>query len=338
MLQRVKKAFGPTLPPDTDAVIDDVLASDLRDYLRGETGLATSGSIQIWYESILPEGTPQGSILLLMGMGGDCLMWPPSFVRTLVDAGYHVIRYDHRGTGMSDWVKGWSRQQPYTLADMAGDAIAVLNATQTGRAHLVGLSMGGMVAQEAAIQAPDRVASLTLMMTSGHVDDPDLPQTSSRYFIDSLSKGLPLLKYRLKGGERNLIKERIAKQIAFLGTEGLDVQALAEVVTYDLRHRRGINLQAMRQHLTAISNSGSRYERLSTLNVPTLVIHGTDDLLIPLEHAKKLVATIPDAEGVWLDGVGHAFPMAEMAKVIERILLHVATSTTTAERDLARLM
>ena len=179
------------------------------------------------------------------------------------------------------------------------------------------------MAQEVAILAPDRVASLTLMMTSGHVGDPDLPQTSLRYFIDSLSKGLPLLKYRLKGGERNLIKERIAKHVAFLGTEGLDVQALAEVVVYDLRHRRGINLRAVRQHLAAITISGSRYEGLRTLAVPTLVIHGTDDLLIPIEYAEKLVATIPNAEGVWLEGVGHVFPVSNMDGVMERILAHL---------------
>ena len=210
---------------------------------------------------------------------------------------------------------------------MAGDALAVLDALHVPQAHLIGLSMGSMIAQEVAIQAPDRVATLTLIMTSGHIGDPDLPQTSSRYFLDNLIKGLPLLRYRLMGGERNLIKERIAKQIMFIGYEGLDVKALAEVVAYSLRHRRGINLRAMRQHLTAITLSGSRHERLRTVEAPTLVIHGTNDLLIPVEHAKKLVATMPNAEGLWLEEAGHVFPVPEMDKVTQRILRHLSVNS-----------
>ncbi len=321
--------FGPKLPPDTDAIIDRVLASDLSGVVGDDAGWATSDGIQIWYERIHPQGPSQGTVMLLMGMGGDGLLWPPAFVRAFVEAGYHVIRYDHRGTGLSDWLKNWSGKQPYTLADMAGDALAVLDALAIQQAHLVGLSMGGMIAQEVALQQPQRIASLTLMMTSGYVGDPDLPQPSSRYFFDSLIKGLPLLHYRLRGGERNLIKERIAKQVAFLGTEGLDVKELAELVAYDLRHRRGINLRATWQHLTAINASASRYERLRALDVPTLVIHGTRDLLIPIEHARKLVATIRNAEGLWLEGVGHGLPVPGMEKMMRRILTHLVSSSTT---------
>lgn len=318
--------IGPKLPPDTDAIIDRVLAGDLSHVVSGDTGWA-SGDVPIWYERISPQGLPKGCVLLLVGMGSDGLMWPPSFVRAFVEAGFQVIRYDHRGTGLSDWVENWSSRQPYTLADMAGDALAILDALQVPQAHLVGLSMGSMIAQEVALQAPHRVATLTLIMTSGHIGDPDLPQTSSRYFLDNLIKGLPLLRYRLLGGERNLIKERIAKQIVFIGYEGLDVKAIAEVVAYSLRHRRGINLRAMRQHLTAITLSGSRHERLRTVEGPTLAIHGTNDLLIPIEHAKKVVATMPNAEGLWLEGAGHVFPVPEMDKVTQRILGHLSVNS-----------
>ncbi|MBP6789291.1 MAG: alpha/beta hydrolase [Candidatus Promineofilum sp.] len=317
--------LGPKLPPDTDAIIDRVLASDLSGVVGDDTGWAASGDVQIWYERISPKGEAKGCILLLMGMGGDGLMWPPPFLRALVGAGYQVIRYDHRGTGMSDWMKEWSSKQPYTLADMAGDAIAVLDALQVSQAHLIGLSMGGMIAQEVAIQSPRRVASLTLMMTSGYIGDPDLPQPSSRYFLDNLITGLPLLKYRLRGGERNLIKERIAKQVAVFGYEGLDEQALAEVVAYDARHRRGINVRALWQHLTAINRAGSRHERLRTLSVPALVIHGTRDALIPVEHAKKLVATIPNARGLWLEGVGHVFPLSNMDAFLRLLWTNLET-------------
>jgi pimeloyl-ACP methyl ester carboxylesterase len=311
---------GPKLPPETDAIIDKVFNSELPNVISGETGYVSSDGLDIWYERISPEGQAKGTVLLIMAIGGDALIWPPSFVRGFVEAGYQVIRYDHRGTGMSDWVKNWDRKQPYSLADMAGDAVVVLDALNIRAAHIVGLSMGGMIAQEIAIQHPSKVASLTLMMTSGFISDPDLPGITSRYFLSYLAKGLPLLKYRLAGGEKNLIKERIAKTILVVGSEGLDIQEMAEVVLYDLRKRRGINIKAALQHQAAVQVSGSRYERLKTFNIPTLVIHGTADQFIPVEHGKKLVEIIPQVKGLWLEGVGHVFPVPNMDTVQKTII------------------
>jgi pimeloyl-ACP methyl ester carboxylesterase len=304
---------GPKLPPDTDAIIDEVISSELPEIIGGETGFASSGGLSIWYERISLEGSPKGVVLLLLGMGGDALFWPPKFVRGFLEAGYQVIRYDHRGTGMSDWVESWDRRNPYAVADMAGDVVAVLDALRVERAHLVGLSMGGMVAQEVAIQQPARVASLTLMMTSGFVGDPDLPGLSTRYLLGSALKGLPILKYRLLGGEKNLIKEHIAKH----------VRERAVVVLYGLRQRRGINLRGARQHLMAVTISGSRYEKLKTLHVPTLIIHGTADQMMPVEHGQKLAATIPNAKALWLEGLGHVFPVPDLAKLIKNITHHL---------------
>jgi pimeloyl-ACP methyl ester carboxylesterase len=160
------------------------------------------------------------------------------------------------------------------------------------------------------------------MMTSGYIGDPDLPSLSSRYFVSLFVKGLPLLKYRLMGGEKNLIKERIAKTIAVVGYEGLDIKETAEVVLYDLRKRRGLNLKATLQHQTAVTFAGSRYNRLRTLDIPTLVVHGTADQFIPVEHGRKLVEIIPHARGMWLDGVGHVFPVPDMAALLKNIFAH----------------
>ncbi len=314
---------GPTLPPETDVIIEEVLHGELPELIVGSTGYATSDGLPIWYESITPADYPKGVVMLLMGTGGDALIWPPQFVQAFVQAGYQLIRTDHRGTGMSDWVKNWDRKNPYTIADMAGDALAVLDALQIEKAHLVGLSMGGMIAQEIAIQQPERVASLTLLMTSGYIGDPELPGLSSRYFLTSLLKGLPLLKYRLLGGEKNLIKERLAKTIAASGYDGLDIRETAVLVLYDLRRRRGINLRGAWQHQTAVTISGSRYEKLKTVNVPTLVIHGTADQIIPIAHGQKLVATIPTAKGIWLDGLGHIFPVPHMEALLADIIRHL---------------
>ena len=315
---------GPKLPASTEAIIDDVLRSDLPELITGQTGYADSNGHAIWYECMLPTGPTKGTVLLLMGIGGSGIFWPPAFLRAFVDAGYRTIRYDHRGTGMSDWVKEWDRRSPYSLRDMAGDAVAVLDALGIESAHLVGLSMGGMIAQEITIHYPERVASLTLMMTSGHVGDPDLPGPSSRFFISNVATGLPLLKYRLIGGEKNLIREPVAKMIAASGVEGYEAREMAEIVLYDLRRRRGINGRAILQHWMAINLSSSRYERLKGVTAPALVIHGTADPLLPSEHGRKLAATIPNAQVLWLPDVGHVFPPPDAERVFDAILTHLA--------------
>jgi pimeloyl-ACP methyl ester carboxylesterase len=180
----------------------------------------------------------------------------------------------------------------------------------------------GMITQIIAIRQPAGVATLTLMMTSGYVGDPDLPGLSSRYFLTAFLKGIPLLKYRLISGEKNLIRERIAKTAGTSGYDELDVKETAELVLYDLRKRRGVNIRAALQHQAAISASGSRYEALKSINMPTLVVHGTDDPLIPVEHGQKLAALIPGAQALWLQGVGHVFPVPDMEELLGQIISH----------------
>ena len=318
---------GPALPPETDRIIDEVLRRELPELITGQTGYAQSDGRDIWYESISPTSPVRGTVLLLMGIGGDGFFWPPAFLRAFIDAGYRTIRYDHRSTGMSDRFKDWDRRNPYSLWEMAGDAVAVLDALGIESTHVVGLSMGGMIAQEIAIHYPQRVVSLTLMMTSGHAGDPDLPGPSSRFFIDNVAGGLPLLKYRLMGGEKNLIKERVAKMAGAFGAESIDVRETAELVLYDLRRRRGINGRALFHHWMAINLSGSRHEGLKSLNVPTLVVHGTADQLLPIEHGRKLAAVIPGAQGLWLDGAGHVFPFPDMERVMRHVLAHLNSQT-----------
>lgn len=316
---------GPKLPPDTDAIIERVAASDLAHVVAGQTGHAESSGVRIWYESIPPKAPEKGVVLLNISMGGHSLFWPRRFIRGLTEAGYRVIRYDQRGTGASDWLPEWSRKHPYSLLDMAGDAIAMLDALQVQRAHLIGLSLGGFVAQEIAIGHPDRVASLTLMSTAADPTDQTLPAPRFGRMLRAGLAGIPLLRYRLIGGEKNLVKEVVAKTISGLGDENLDVEETAELVLYDLRYRRGINLRAIMQHQTAVTVTRSRYESLRSLHVPALVIHGTDDDFLPIEHARKLVELIPGAKHVWLDGVGHQFPYPDMPAITQAIVSHLST-------------
>lgn len=323
---------GPRLPSRTDAIIARVSKSDLSHVVSGRTGHARSGSVRIWYESIAPKDVPRGIVLLNPGMGGDSLFWPRSFIRMLTDAGYQVVRYDPRGTGLSDWMEDWSRKTPYLLTDMAEDAIAVLDELEVASAHVVGLSLGGMIAQEIAIAHPGRVLSLTLLSTSPNVADSELPSLKTGYLLRSLVKGLPLLKYRLLGGEHNLVKGYIAKMmLRDSGDEPSerDIEELAELVLYSHRERRGINLRAAWQHQTAAAATRSRYGLLETLTVPTLVVHGTHDPLLPLAHGEKLVRSIPNATPLWLGGVAHQFPYPDMQAVDAAILAHLDRASRT---------
>jgi pimeloyl-ACP methyl ester carboxylesterase len=314
---------GPKLPTDTDAVIDRVSRSDLTNVVGGEAGYADSSGVRIWYESIPAASPEKGTVLLNISMGGNSLFWPLSFIRGLTSAGYRVIRYDQRGTGASDWMTVWDRKSPYSLLDMAADAVSVLDAQQVEHAHVIGLSLGGFVAQEIAIAHPSRVASLTLMSSAADPTDTSLPGPRIVPLLRSALAGLPLLRYRLLGGERNLVKEVIAKTISANGYDGLDVEELAKLVLYDLRHRRGINLRAILQHQAAVAVTRSRYALLPELRVPTLVVHGTGDTFIPIEHAHKLADLIPDARHLWLQGTKHQFPYPDMAAVIRAIISHL---------------
>ena len=312
----------PPLPPGTNEIIDQVLASELPELVTGRSGFAQSGESAIWYEMHEPEGPPRGAILLIMGISGDGLGWPPAFLEALVDAGYQVIRYDQRGTGMSDWVADWDGENPYTLHDMAADGVAILDALDIAQAHLVGISMGGMTAQQMAVDHPDRVLTLASIMSSCDIVDPQLPPISTAVVGDLLRASL---KYGLLGDERNTIKQFVASRQALMGDTpyDLDTKFIAEQVLYNLRQRRGFNSQASAQHNAAVLAAEPRYEQLRELDIPILVLHGRSDPFIPIEHGQKCAAIIPGAQAVWVDGMGHDIPAAFNDIVVESILANL---------------
>lgn len=104
---------GPKLPAETNRIIDEVQKSDLSHIIKGKTGYAQSGDVKIWYECISPDGIAKGTILLNIGMGANCMFWPPKFIQLFLDEGYQVIRFDQRGTGLSDWIENWDSKNPY---------------------------------------------------------------------------------------------------------------------------------------------------------------------------------------------------------------------------------
>lgn len=308
---------GPPLPPDTDDIINQVMSEPLPQFVNGRSGRVRSGEVGIWYESVQPGRPAQGAVLLVMGISNDALGWPQPFIDGLVDAGFQVIRYDHRDTGLSDWdVDGG-----YSLADMAADAVAVLDALGVEQAHVVGVSMGGMIAQEVALRHPDRTRTLALLMSSGHIEDRGIAPVSGEVAKELVKVAL---KYGVAGGERNIIKLHVASRIILRGDAGypVEVRGTAQQVLYNLRMRQGYNYAASAAHQAAVRLAGSRLEQLRDLDTPTLVVHGKADPFVPIAHGQKLAQTIPGARSLWLDDMGHDLPEPLFEPISSALVSH----------------
>jgi pimeloyl-ACP methyl ester carboxylesterase len=310
---------GPDLPPETDEIIGQVLESELPEVIKGNTGFAKNGEVSIWYESIDPTDTPKGTILIIMGITNDGLAWPDYFIQAFVDAGYRGVRYDHRGTGLSDWMEDWSEENFYTLDDMSDDGFAIMDDINVELAHVIGLSMGGMIAQTMAINNPERVISLTSIMSSGYIEDPELPGIDGAFIFELAKVGL---KYLLIGTETNMIKMSVAVRLMLQAETGgdMDIKNNAERILYNLRKRNGFNYNVSQQHLTAVSASGSRYDDLKNLQVPALIIHGKADPMIPFAHGLKCAGLIPDADTLWIENMGHDITINLSKIIVESIL------------------
>jgi pimeloyl-ACP methyl ester carboxylesterase len=164
-----------------------------------------------------------------------------------------------------------------------------------------------MVAQEFALNNPERTLTLNSIMSSGNIVDKDLPGISQKTTFDLIKIGF---KYGIIPTEKMTIKLHVAARIILRGEANyaIDVRGTAEQVLYNLRKRNGYNPEASRQHHEAVYRSGSRYARLKELRIPTLIIHGLNDPFIPIEHSKKLASIIPDSKAIWFENMGHDLP------------------------------
>lgn len=297
---------GPDFPAESDAIITEAIKSEPPELVKGTTGYAQSGKIKIWYEINKPIQVTKtkGTVLLIMGAGTSSMLWPTDYIQALVKNGYQVIRFDNRGTGMSDWMENWQADNPYSLEDMAVDAIAVLDAAGVKRAHVIGTSMGGMIAQRLAISHGDRVSSLVSMSTSAYMFDPELAKFSSNF-------GLDMIRLVIKASTDDLEPGMIRMWMGVIdlmlsdGLQKKDVREVADLVLYELRKRRGFNQQVMVQHTAAMTVSGSRLEEMKNIKCPVLVIHGTSDTALHIAHAKKYAPLISGVQTLYLEGAGH---------------------------------
>ncbi|WP_198439699.1 alpha/beta fold hydrolase [Pareuzebyella sediminis] len=312
-------ASVPKLSNQTEEAIKSVIKEPIPDMVTGKTGLASSENWNVWYESILPDSNPKGTIILIMGAANDALSWPPDFLSKFRDAGYRVIRYDHRGTGLTTQKDGAKDKTPYTLGDMSKDPIAILDTLHIQRAHVVGVSMGGMIAQKAVMKYPDRFESLTSIMSSGNIFDTMLPPMNQDILPKMISA---VIKHGMLGGKKGKIKLQFVHKKILMGdaTGKIEAKPLAQSALYNLEKRDGYHFIAGKKHQKAIEASGSRYDGLARLNIPVLIIHGEKDPVIPIEHGKKMASLIATSDTLWLENMGHDLPDILMDTICHKIL------------------
>lgn len=277
--------------------------------------------IQIAYEA---AGDPKGvPLLLIMGLGMQLIAWPDDFVDGLVELGFRVIRFDNRDSGLSDkfdhagspnlplaflkTLVRWPLKSAYTLDDMAGDAIGVLDALGVAKAHVVGASMGGMIAQIVAARHPERVLSLTSIMSSSGRRGLPGPTREARAI---------LMKRPANPKDMESVIAHGANTFRVIGSPAYptpDKQLRARVAQ---ALKRNVCPGGVARQMVAIAASGDRSKLLRQIKVPTLVIHGAADPLVPLACGQDTARQVPGARIEVIEGMGHDLP----AQLIERLL------------------
>ncbi len=261
-----------------------------------------------------PFGDPADApVLLIVGMGGSMLWWEEDFCRMLADGGRFVIRYDHRDTGRS--VTYEAGRPGYTSADLVADAAGVLDGYGLPAAHVVGVSMGGALAQLLALDFPDRVRSLVLISTSRALpgggalpsSTEELARFSSTAKVD-WSDPASVIEYFVD-----------YSRVLSGGRRPFDEAAVRELARREVERTR--NLAAAGNH-ELLEDDGRSRPPLSSIAAPTLVIHGTADPMFPPEHGEALAGEIPGAQLLSLAGAGHGVDRADWATLARAILEH----------------
>ena len=282
-----------------------------------------ANGIEIEYETVGNKADP--ALLLVMGLGAQLTIWPDALFKGLADRGFYVIRYDNRDTGLSTdfgaWgvpnipdaiakvMKGERPKAPYLLGDMAADAIGLLDALGIDKAHMVGASMGGMIVQIVAATYPQRTRSMvSIYSTSGR---PGLPMGKP--------EALAMLSAQPEGPAREQLVRHGMKLRQTIGSPGFPTPAaeLRALVEKNV-DRRWYPEGAARQYLSVIA-SGDRVEMLKTVRVPTLVMHGEDDPLLPVDGGRDVARLVPGAELQTIAGWGHDFPAQLVPTIVDRI-------------------
>jgi len=276
-------------------------------------------------------GDPKNpAVLLIQGATSSMMRWDEDFCRQLADGGYYAIRYDNRDTGQSTSFA--PRKPPYGLVDMADDAIGELDAYGIERAHLVGASSGGMIAQLVAIHHGARVLSVTLIMSTPVV--PEAARVVAGAHGESATDSLPLptpavfelIRFlaSVDWSDETAAADAWVEEAKVLAGSGypVDEAHAREVGRQEIRRARNLVSQRF-NHPIAEHQTASWRHRLRDLQVPALVIHGAEDPVLPLAHGVALSQEIPGAKLLTLDGVGHELPHGALPIAVPAILAHL---------------
>lgn len=279
--------------------------------------IAEANGIELCYETFgSPDDEP---VLLVMGLGSQMITWPDEFCEELASRGFHVIRYDNRDVGLS--TKFTDARMPnigeafagnadpaYTIADMAADGVGLLDELGIDAAHLVGVSMGGMIVQQMTIDHPDRVLSLTSIMSHPGGEDTDPPTDEALGVLM-----VPRPENRDEAIEVAVNARRVIGSTGF----PLDIERIRDIAarSYD----RCYHPEGFMRQLAAIMAAPSRVEALGGVRVPTTVIHGTADPLVPPPNGRRTAEAVPGAELVEISGMGHDLPEGAWPQIIQAI-------------------
>ncbi len=298
----------------------------------------SANGIDIEYERFGPED--RETVLLIMGLSGQLTLWPVELCDELVARGYHVIRFDNRDIGLSTkfdhaglpdmaaligaLMTGATPDAPYALDDMAADAVGLLDALGIEKAHIVGASMGGMIAQLVAINHPEKTLSLTsIMSTTGN---PELPQAKPEAMA-ALAAPAP------DPNDLEAVVQRGMNTWKTIGSPGFqtDEDQLREWVLRDFH--RSFYPQGILRQMAAIISNGDRREKLKAVTAPTVVLHGIDDPLVPIEGGRDTAASIAGAELIEVPGMGHDFPLSLVTTFADAISKAASRSSSQAAAE-----
>jgi pimeloyl-ACP methyl ester carboxylesterase len=294
--------------------------------------MAAANGIELAYQEMGdPDGEP---LILVMGLATQMIAWDEEFCSLLADRGFRVVRFDNRDTGRStkiesagspsrlDTIAGRRATAPYLLRDMARDTTGLMDHLGVDSAHLVGVSMGGMIVQTAAIETPDRVRSMVSMLST----------TGSRWVGLPSRKAMGVLLGTPPKG-REAVVERGVRTFGVIGSPDFpfDEERVREVAgrSYD----RGHSIDGVLRQLHAITASGDRTQALRSIEVPTTVIHGSRDPLVRPAAGRATARAIPGARLRMIDGMGHDLPRAVWPEVVEAIASNAARAEGAAAQQ-----
>lgn len=284
---------------------------------------ANVNNIEIEYETI--GDLISKPLLLIAGLGSQLLAWPDEMCENLAKSGFFVIKFDNRDVGLSKkfedaglpnfveinaaYANGEIPETPYTLEDMADDAIGVLDALNIDKAHVCGASMGGMIAQILAYRHPSRVLSLTVIMST--TGNPDLPQANPEIMAQFFA---PVPSER-----KAYIDEMVKRDSLIYGSFAYDEDQGRDYRTKE--YDRSYYPEGIARQLAAMAVPGNIKPKISAIRAPTIVIHGSEDPFNSIEAAKEIASTIPGAELLILDGMGHSFPHEVIQPIIKALVM-----------------